>query len=67
MFHAHIFGGTYIMGKIKLRNLCINTQEVGALLFGILGYMMILRFRLETIHFHSNKCCFILLNKFILC
>ena len=55
------------MGKIKLRNLCINTQEVGALLFGILGYMMILRFRLETIHFHSNKCCFILLNKFILC
>ena len=35
-------------------------------ILGILGFITILRFRLETIYFDNNKYCYILLNKFTL-
>ena len=35
-------------------------------IFGILGFITILQFRLETIYVDNNEYCYILLNKFIL-
>lgn len=55
MFHGYIFGGAYIKGKNKTKK-CIRLYIGGrSFVFGILGCIVILPFRLVTICFDNNE------------
>ena len=66
MFHGHIFGGAYVKGKNKFKKCMGLYTGMRGFILGILQYIMILRFRLETIYFDNIEYYYILWNKFIL-
>ena len=55
---------TDIWGIYKIKK-CMGFYTGGrGFIFGVLRYIMILRFGLEAMYFHNNKNCCILLNNF---
>ena len=67
MGNGYIFGKTYIRSKNKniKKSMGLYTWERD-FIFGILWYILILRFRLEIIYLDNNEYSYILLNKFFL-
>ena len=58
-FHGYIFEGSFFRGKNKIKKgMGLNTGRRG-FIFGILLYIMILLFLLETIYFDNSECCYI--------